>query len=452
MSKVYKLRKGLDIPLMGKAEKVFTRTEQAGLYALKPTDFIGLTPKMVVEVGDRVKAGTSLFIDKNRPSVQFTSPVSGEVVAINRGERRRILEVVVRPDTVQECECFDVADPKDLGRERVIEGMLKAGVWPLVRQRPYAIIANPNDTPRDIFISGFDTSPLAPDLDFVVKDESQAFQTGVDALSKLTTGRVHLNLNAEYPPNPIYTKTKGVQVNLFKGPHPAGNVGVQIHHIAPISKGEVVWAVNPLDVIIIGRLFLKGMYNPTKVIALAGSEVLKPKYFIIKTGASIANIVRNNVTQPYEQLRFISGNVLTGSRIPHDGYLGTYDNLVTVIPEGNHFEFIGWAQPGFGKFSASRTFWSWLMPGRTYRHHTNYNGGERAYVLTGQYERVLPMDIYPVHLIKAIMAKDIDRMEQLGIYEVAEEDFALCEYVCTSKTEVQSIIREGIDLMIKELG
>lgn len=452
MPKVYKIRKGLNIPLKGEAEKVFTRTEQAEAYAIKPIDFPGITPKLSVLEGDRVLTGSPLFYDKHHPEVLFTSPVSGTVELIRRGEQRRILEVIVTPDKDQEFVDFGAADPKTLTREQVIEKMLKSGVWPTIRQRPYGIIASIKDVPKAIHISAFDTAPLAPDMDFSVKDEVEAFQLGIDALSRLTHGVIHLNVNAEYLPNNVFSKAKGVKVNKFTGPHPAGNVGIQIHHIEPINKGDIVWTVNPLDVIIIGRLFKKGQYDATKVIALAGSEVLKPRYYIIKTGASIHNIVKGNLTQPSENLRFISGNVLIGKKISENGFFGFYDNMVTVIPEGNHYEFLGWVSPGFNKYSASRTFMSKFFPRKAYKLHTNLNGGERAYVISGQYEKVLPMDIYPVHLIKAILTNDIDKMEQLGIYEVVEEDFALCEYVCTSKIEVQEIIRKGIETVIKELG
>jgi len=452
MPKVHKIRRGLNIPLKGEAEKVFTRVDLAEAYAVKPIDFPGLTPKLSVKEGDKVKAGSPLFFDKYRPEVLYTSPVSGEVHMVRRGERRKILEVIVNPDSEQKFEEFGVEDTSTLSREQVINKMLNAGVWPMVKQRPYAIVANPDDKPKSIHISAFDSAPLSPDLDFAVKDEADAFQAGVEALKKLTDGKVNINLNAQYPPSNVFTKVKGVEFNYFSGQHPAGNVGIQIHHIEPINKGDIIWTVNPLDVIIIGRLFLKGIYDATKVIALAGSEVQKPRYFILKSGAAISNIVKDNANQPFDRLRFISGNVLTGTRIDDNGFLGYYDNMVTVIPEGDHYEFFGWASPGFNKFSHTRAFLSKLIPGKKFALHTNLNGGERAYVMTGQYEKVLPMDIYPVHLIKAILAKDIDKMENLGIYEVAEEDMALCEYVCTSKTEVQAILREGIELMIKELG
>jgi Na+-transporting NADH:ubiquinone oxidoreductase subunit A len=452
MSRVIRIKRGLNIPLKGEAEKVFSRVHQSDTFAVKPTDFPGLTPKLLVNEGDSVKAGSPLFCDKYRPEIVFTSPASGEVLSIVRGERRRILEVVIKSVECHEYIEFGKANPESLQRNEVVQRLLSSGVWPLIRQRPYAIIANPNDTPRDIFISGFDTSPLAPDLDFTVMGEKEAFQMGVDALSMLTEGNIYLSLNNDYPPNEVFAKATGVILNYFTGPHPAGNVGIQIHHIAPINKGEVVWTIDPLSVIILGRLFLNGIYDTTKVIALAGSEVAKPKYFITKAGASIKNLVHNNITQPNEKLRFISGNVLTGTRIEPQGHIGMYDNMVTVIPEGNHYEFFGWASPGFNKYSSTRSFFSKLIPDRKYALHTNLNGGERAFVLTGQYDRVLPMDIFPMHLLKAILAGDIEKMENLGIYEVAEEDFALCEYVCTSKTEVQRIIRDGIEMMIKELN
>jgi len=338
-----------------------------------------------------------------------------------------------------------------LTSNEIIEKLLISGCWPYIRQRPYGIVANSKDKPKSIFISGFDTAPLAPDLDFSVKGEESAFQAGICALSKLTEGKIHLNLNSDYPASFVFTKCEKVQVNYFSGPHPAGNVGVQINHLEPINKGEMVWVVNPLDVIIIGHLFLKGVYDASKVVTLAGSEVLKPKYYKVINGVSIKNIVQGNIS-PNHQVRYISGNVLTGKKILSDGFIGFYDNMITVIPEGNQFEFLGWALPGFNKFSASKTFFSWLTPDKKYRLNTNLNGGERAFVITGQYEKLVPMDIYPVHLIKSIIAKDIDKMEQLGIYEVVEEDLALCEFACTSKIEVQTILRDGIDLMIKEMS
>ncbi len=420
-------------------------------YGVKPLDFPGLLPKLEVQEGDVVRAGTPLFYDKYRPEVKFSSPVSGEVVEIRRGERRQILEVVVKANGSVEYQVFGAAQPAALTRNQVVEKLLVSGVWPYIRQRPFGIVANPNDTPKAIFISCFDTAPLAPDMDFSIQGEDENFQAGIDALSKLTPGKIHLGLNADYPAASAFAKANGVEHHYFRGPHPAGNVGVHIHHIDPIGKGDVVWVVNPLDVVIIGRLFLKGIYDASRVIALAGSEVTSPRYYRVISGAQIDSITSGNLNSNIE-LRYISGNVLTGTKVEPFGYLGFYDNMVTVIPEGNHYEFFGWMSPGFNKFSASRTFLSRLTPWRKFKFDTNLHGGKRAYVITGQYEKVMPMDILPVHLIKAILANDIERMEQLGIYEVVEEDMALCEYVCTSKTDVQQILRKGIESLIKELS
>ncbi|UCH15365.1 MAG: Na(+)-translocating NADH-quinone reductase subunit A, partial [Bacteroidales bacterium] len=416
---------------------------------VKPTDFHNLIPKLTVKTDDIVKAGTPLFFDKYHPEVYLTSPVSGRVTAINRGERRQVLQVVIEADAEIEYESFVKGEPSRMSVKDIKNNLLKSGLWPTIRQRPYDIIANPEDMPKAIFISAFDTAPLAPDYDFIVKDCEADFQTGIDALSKLTVGSVHVNINDEYPASQVFIGARSVQVNRIRGPHPAGTVGIQIHHIDPVNKGDIVWYINPQDVITIGRLFTSGIYDASKVIALAGSEVLKPRYYKIIGGTSIKNIIKDNITDGNN--RFISGNVLTGSKIARDGFLGYYDSLITVIPEGDHFELLGWAMPGFSKYSVSRSFWSWLMSNREFRLDTNLNGGIRAFVMTGQYEKVFPMDIFPVQLVKAVFIKDIDLMEKLGIYEVAPEDFALCEFVCTSKIDVQNIIREGLDFMIKEM-
>jgi Na+-transporting NADH:ubiquinone oxidoreductase subunit A len=449
MARVIKIRRGLDIHLSGSAEKIYNVVEKSSTYAVKPPDFPGIVPKLAVHPGDTVMAGSVLFFDKLLPEIKFCSPVSGTVKVIDRGERRRILEVVIQTGPDMQYVDFKPARPSELNRDEIIKKLLDSGLWPMIRQRPYAIIARPGKLPRDIFISGFDTAPLAPDMDLVVKGNSEDFQAGIDALAKLASGAIHLSLNADYPADDVFAKAKNVELHYFHGPHPAGNPGIQIHHIKPVNKGEVVWYVGPQEVIMIGRLFRKGIYDALKVVALAGSEVKKPVYYKVIGGASIEPLVRNNVNPGNH--RYISGNVLTGSGIKSNGHIGFYDNQVTVIPEGDHYEFLGWMMPGFKKFSTSRTFLSWLFPKKKYTADTNFNGSQRAFVMTGEYERVLPMNIYPVHLLKAILAEDIERMENLGIYEVAEEDFALCEYVCTSKIEVQELVRQGIDLMIKEV-
>ncbi len=416
-------------------------------FAFKPPDFPGLIPKLNVRPGDKVLAGTPLFHDKLRPDILFTSPVSGRVVSINRGERRSLLEVVIERSGDEYID-FGSSDPERATREFIKKVLLISGLWPAIRRRPYHVVADPDETPKSIFISGFDTSPLAPDLNFVMDNFSvTCLRGGVMALKKLTDGKVNLVLNGRGSNSEVFKNIPEAEISHFSGPHPAGNVGIHIHHIDPVGKGQVVWYVNLQDVLTIGRLFQEGRYRPEKIIALTGSEVIAPQYYRLRTGASVSEIVRDNVKPG--NVRYISGNVLTGTKIPSNGYLGFYDSQVTVIPEGDYYEFFGWLKPGADKFSFYRAFMSKLFPKKEYRLDTNLHGGERAFVLTGKYEQVVPMDIFPMQLCKAIMAEDIDNMENLGIYEVAEEDLALCEYICPSKTEIQSIIRKGISLMHK---
>ena len=448
MSKDIRIKKGVSIKLAGSADRVYANIPASEYYVVKPSDFTGLTPKLMVKVGDKVQAGSSLFFDKENPSVIITSPVSGDISEIRRGEKRKILSVVIKADAEITYKEFSKAEAKEVSREQIIQQMLAAGVWPFVRQRPYAVIANPADMPKAVFISAFDTAPLSCDSDFVLHGMEKEFQAGLDIVTKLTEGTTHLNLDGNSNSSSVFTSAKNVQINNVSGPHPAGNIGVQIHHIDPINKGEVVWYMYPQDVIAIGRLFSQGKYDATRLIALAGSQVQKPRYYRSMQGASITSMTNGNIKDGDN--RFISGNVLTGNHIAEDGYLGFYHNEISVIPEGKEQDFLGWLLPGFTKFSLSRTFFSWINPKKEFAISANMNGEERAYVVTGQYENVLPMDLYPQHLIKAIMIGDIELMENLGIYEVVEEDFALCEFSCTSKIPVQEILREGLDLVRKE--
>lgn len=450
MSKVIKVKKGLDIQLVGEAEKILAKSEEPKTYALKPTDFHGLTPKLMVKVDQKVKKGTPLFFDKYRPEVVFVSPVSGVVSAVNRGDRRRILEVVVTPDGSNESETFTKADPSTLSKQELKKNLLGSGLWPFIRQRPYDVIANPEDEPKAIFISGFDTAPLAADYDFLLRGEEETFKTGVDALKKLTAGKVYLGVNGAFPVSSVYEKPEEIEITKFHGKHPAGNVGVQIHHVNPILKGDVIWYVKPTDVIQIGKFFLNGEIDFSRIVALTGAEVKEPRYYKTHIGATVQSLVQGKIKS--QNVRYISGNVLTGSKVSKASYLGYYDTQITVIPEGNVYNFLGWAMPNLDKFSMSRTFFSWLTPKKKYSLNTNFNGGERAFVMSGEYEKVFPMEILPVQLLKSILAEDIEAMEKLGIYEVAPEDFALCEFVCTSKIESQSIVRKGLDLMIKEMS
>lgn len=449
MSKVIRIKKGLDIKLKGEAEKITVSPESVDTVLVSPLDFHGSVPKLSVSVGDNVKAGTPLFYDKLRPSVQFCSPVSGEIIEINRGEKRKLLSIRILADKQTEYVDFGKADPLSLSREEIVERIAKSGVWPSIRQRPFDVIANPEGMPKAIIVSAFDTAPLAPDMDFVVHGCGNEFQTGLNALSKLAPA-VHLNVHATKTKSEIFLKAKNVTIHTFEGPHPAGNAGVQIHHIDPVNKGESVWVINPQDVVILGRLFAEGRYNAVKVIALTGSEVVKRRYVKVISGAPVKPILDGNLTTDKE-LRIISGNVLTGRHIPENGHLGFYDNQITVIPEGKDPEFFGWLMPGLSKFSINRSFFSWLTPSKQYTLDTSLHGEDRAFVVTGEYEKVFPMNIYPVYLLKSILANDIEQMESLGIYEVAPEDFALCEFVCTSKINTQDIVRKGLDSVMEEM-
>lgn len=446
-----RIKKGLDLNLLGAAEATFAQAPQAEFFAIKPTDFHGLTPKLSLKPGAKVKAGTSLFYDKYNPDVKFASPVSGELVDVVRGERRRILQVVVKADATIEYEDFGSADPASLSKEDVIKKLLDAGLWPFFKQRPYDIIANPIDDPKEIFISGFDSAPLAPDYDLVLKGEEANFQAGINALTKLTAGKVYVGASAESE-SKVYKATKGIELVTFDGPHPAGNVGVQIHHISPINKGEKVWTLKPQDVVAIGRLFLTGKLDLSRVINVVGSEVTKPAYYKVIAGTSVKPLLNGNLNKSDYNLRVISGNVLNGTHIAQDGFLSAYDSQVSVIPEGDQYDFLGWANPGFNVFSSHKTFLSFICKNKKWRMNANIHGGPRAIVASGEYDKVLPMDILPEFLVKSIIVEDIDKMEQLGIYEVAPEDFALCEFVCTSKLELQRIVREGLDVMVRELG
>ncbi len=418
MNKI-KIRKGMDIRLAGEASKQIERFEPV-CCAIKPTDFIGITPKMNVAEGDDVKIGSVLFHDKNNEQIVFTSPISGKVKAIVRGERRAILRVVVESDGKNEAINFDDID-------NPIDKMLRSGIWPVLRQRPFATIANPDDVPKHIFVSMFDTAPLAPDNDFIIENQHNTLTTGLNVLAKLTDGNVYVNINHDILLNDL---SKNIIITKFEGAHPAGNVGTQINVLSPINKGETVWYCYPQDLITIGNLFLTGKYDSTRIIAMTGSAAKRPHYYQTRIGAEITPIL--NIA---ENARIISGNVLTGTNITGDNHLCFHDTQVTVIPEGNKHRLFGWIRPIFKRFT-----------------DTNTNGDTRPYIITGQFEKVFPFDIYPMQLIKACLVKDIDEMEELGIYEIDSEDFALCEVIDPSKTPIQQIIREGLEFIRKEVN
>ncbi len=443
-----KLSKGADIKLKGVADRVYSNTMPSNFYAVKPTDFHLLIPKMLVKIGDVVAVGDSLFCDKNSMEIKFSSPVSGVVSDIVRGEKRKILEVIIKADAELNYKDFKRRDLGQLNRDIIVNDLLSAGLWPLIRQRPFSTIANPNENPKAIFISAFDSSPLAPDNDFIFHGDSDLFQLGLDIVTQLCSGTTHLNLDGNSNAAKVFRNSQGVQINHIYGPHPSGNVGVQIHHIDPINKGDVVWYLSPQDVLMIARFFRDGKYDASKIIALTGSQVKKPRYYRVIQGMSVDSILNNNLLDG--NCRVISGNVLSGSKITTTGYLGFYDFQICVIPEGDYSEFFGWLLPGFHKYSLSRTFFSWLGAKKEYILDSNTHGEERAFVITGQYEKYMPIDIFPVQLIKSILIEDIELMENLGIYEVDPEDFALCEFSCTSKIPVQSIVRRGLDIIKKE--
>lgn len=450
MANVIKLRKGLDINLKGKASQELMSVKEPGFYALVPDDFTGVTPKVVVKEQEYVMAGGPLFIDKNHPELKFVSPVSGVVTSVERGARRKALNIVVEAAAEQDYEEFGKKDVNALNGESVKAALLEAGMFAFIRQRPYDVIADPTMYPKAIFVSAFDSNPLAPDFEFALKGEEANFQTGLDALSKMA--KTYLSISVKQKAAAL-TQARNVTITAFDGPNPAGNVGVQINHISPVVKGETVWTIGAEAVIFIGRLFNTGRVDMTRKVAVTGSEVLKPAYCKLKVGALLTNVFSGNVTTGRD-LRYISGNVLTGKKVNPNGFLGAFDSQLTVIPEGDDIhEMLGWIMPRFNQFSVNHSYFSWLLGNnKEYVLDARIKGGERHMIMSNEYDKVFPMDIFPEYLVKAIIAGDIDRMEALGIYEVAPEDFALCEFVCSSKVEVQRIVRAGLDMLRAEMA
>lgn len=448
MANVIKIKKGLDINLKGKASEVLLNGGKSETYAIVPDFYSGVLPKVVAKVGDKVKAGSVLMIDKNRPEIKFVSPVSGEVTAVNRGAKRKVLSIVVTPDAQIEYEEFGKKNVASLKGDEVKEAMLNAGMWPFVMQRPYDIVATPGETPRDIFVSAFYSAPLAPDFNYLVKGQEADFQTGLDALAKLTSGKVYVGIRK----GSAVQQVKGVELVEVEGPHPAANASVLINHTKPINKGETVWTVDPANVIIIGRLFNKGIADFSRKVVITGSETTEQGYVQAISGCTIKSLIGGRVATD-AHIRIISGNVLTGTKVTMEDYLGAYDNQITVIPEGDEtHEFLGFAMPRTDQYSMSHSYFSWLMGKKEYVLDARIKGGKRAMIMSNEYDKVFPLDIYPEYLLKAIIAFDIDKMENLGIYEVAPEDFALCEFVDTSKIELQKIVRDGLTLLYKEMN
>ncbi|OPZ27897.1 MAG: Na(+)-translocating NADH-quinone reductase subunit A [Bacteroidetes bacterium ADurb.BinA174] len=447
MANRIKIKKGLQIPLLGKAEETLRGTVVSEYVKVCPEDFHGITPRLAVKVNDTVKAGTALFFDKDNPEIKFVSPVSGTVTAVERGAKRRILHVAIKADKENQYEDFGKKTVSKLSKDDLKNLLLSSGLWAFIKQRPYDVVANPAKEPRDIFVTGFDTAPLAPSYNFILQGDEADLQTGFDALAKLTEGKVYLSISPKTT-NKGLREAKNVVITEFDGPHPAGNVGVHINHIKPVNSGETVWTINAVNVALIGRLLNKGIVDMTRVVALTGSEVKEKGFYKMLIGTELASIFRNNVTEGIS-LRYISGNVLTGTKIEADGVLRALDTQITVIPEGDDVhELLGWASLGTKRYSAGCTY---LPTKKKYRLDARMLGGPRAIIVANEYDKVFPMDIFPEQLIKSIIAFNIDKMEQLGIYEVAPEDFALCEFVDTSKLELQRIVRTGLDLLRKEM-
>ncbi len=465
------IRKGLDIPIGGNAERRLTDARSIASYAVKPTDFVGLTPRLLVEEGDAVKLGDALFCDKNDERIRFTSPVDGHVKGIMRGEKRKLMEVVVASDGTVSSVDYGIPGTSD----EIKALMLRCGLWAMMRQRPFGTIARPDDRPKAIFVSAFSSAPLAPDYDYLMQGREEFLKKGLEALAQFTDGKVHVcfqpNQNLAKHFSPL---TSNLSPHYVKGPHPAGNIGTQMARIDPINKGEVIWTMNLQDVAVLGELVSTGIYRPEKVIAVAGPNIKNPHYYRVKAGACLKEITDAQLlNDDYPHMdhgdaakanRIISGDILSGTQVAPDGFLCAYDDLVSVLPEGDYYDFMGWLMPGMRKFSFSRTFLSGFLPKSTFKpmgmklprfeafwkFDTNTHGDERPLVFTGGFERVFPFDIYPTQLIKACIVGDIELMENLGIYEVEPEDFALCEFIDTSKTNIQAIIREALEKLRKE--
>jgi Na+-transporting NADH:ubiquinone oxidoreductase subunit A len=450
MSRDIKIKKGLNINLKGEAEKTLSKAPRAATFAIRPKDFHLVTPKMVLKEGASFKAGEVLFYDKNNESVKFVAPVSGTLSSIERGAKRVINQLLIQADAEDTYVSHAPLDLSKASAEEIKAHLLATGCWPFITQRPYHVMAHPDHSPKAIFVSGYTTAPLAADLDFTLIGKESELQAALTALSKLTSGPVHVCVGRDS--NSPLKGLKDCQVHSISGPHPAGNVGVQIAQIDPVNKGEVVWTVKAEDLVIIGELLLTGKFNAERIVALAGSCLAAPQYYAAIIGSEVGPLLSEaQLLEPNS--RVISGDVLSGHTISQAGFLGYFGNTITVIPEGDDYELFGWNKPVFDKISSTRALtFSWMQPKKKYDLNTNTNGEHRAFVVTGNYEEVFPLDIYPLQILKACMVQDLDQMEALGMYEVAPEDFALTEFVCVSKQPHQKIIREGLDLMYKEIG
>ncbi len=446
MPNVHSVRNGLDLPILGAPEAMVDGHLSASVYAVRPSDFRGLAPKLAVKEGDRVLAGDILFTDKANPQIAIASPVSGEVARIERGDKRKILAVVVLADAQQSYRSVPAGTPAN--REDAIQWLLGAGAWSLIESRPYGRIANPEAQPKAVFVNGMATEPLAVSPAVALAGREEDFAKGLQVVGLLSP-RTVLSIGANETA-PALTKASGVEIHQFKGPHPAGTTSVHINRISPINKGETVWTLNYQDVVIIGHLARTGNLKLERVVSLCGTGISKPRAVTAVAGAQLEGFLSTELKSG--AYRVISGSVLTGANVGKNGYLGYYASQITAIPEGQGTDFFGWVIPSFGKWSISRTLFSWMTPSKKYDLNTKQHGEDRAFVVTGVYDKVFPLDILPMPLIKAMWAKDLEKMEQLGAYEVVAEDFALCEVVCPSKQELQKLAGEAIDLLYTEMN
>ena len=450
MPKNIRIAKGLDIKLIGAAQKTTSKAASSNTYSLRLDDFHGITPKMLVKQGAELKAGEPIFYNKQVGDMKFVSPVSGELVEIERGARRRILTLKILADKEQEYVEHGSMDPRQADALQIKKSLLESGCWPFIKQRPYDVIADPNKVPKAIFVSGTNSAPLSADLEYILDGKQEELGLALAALKKLSRGAVHVSVRDKK--NSVFSAVEGIELHQVKGPHPAGLVGTQINKIDPINKGEVVWTISAWDLLILGAFFKTGRFEAERTVALGGSMLKEPKYYTTKIGAELSTMLYASGVKD-TKFRLINGDVLTGTQTDPEGFLGFYNSAVTAIPEGDDYEFFGWNKPVFNKISSTRALtFSWLNPKKEYDLDTNTNGEHRAFVVTGAYERVFPLDIYPLQLLKACMVKDLDEMENLGLYEVAPEDFALTEFICISKQPHQQIIREGLDLLLEEIG
>ena len=447
---IYKIKRGLDLRLTGEAQHSVVEAKPSSEYALRPLDFLGVTPKVLVKEGVAVLAGTPLFVDKATEKVKFVAPVSGIVTNVERGERRKLLSIRIQPDTVQAAKTFEIPTAGQRNAENMTALLLETGLFGYLRQRPYDVVPSPEVAPRDIFVSAFSTMPLAADFSFVVSGQEEDFKSGITALAHIA--KVHVGVNPEQLNTKLLPiEAENVEVACFKGLNPAGNVGVQINKIAPVNKGEVVWTLAPEIVVVLGRLLRTGQVDFTRTIAVAGSEVTTPQYVKAKVGAKLSDVLANNLKPADHSVRIINGNPFVGEKATTEDFLAAHSTEITVIPEGDDVnEVLGWISPRLNQFSVNRSYFSWLLGKKEYNLDSRIKGGARHMIMSGEYESVFPMDIYPSYLVKAIITGDIDQQEALGIYEVAPEDFAPAEFVCSSKLELQRIVREGLEILRKE--